>query len=444
MRSYTPKLLAVFLGLCLYVSAFAIDVPLKYQKHPEKSESYFPSGNVGFGKKLEPPSGEWKFPTFLSEHPLYSTVKFGDTERLCVLDKQKADAKIYDRIYLDSNGNNDLTDDPPVDGTFRPSSNERILYVDFPTVDMKIEVDGKSLPYSFRPMIYAYMLQQLEKQGFTNESVGRSIQLIFRVNCSYTGEFEIAGQKYRVVLGDSNCNGRFNDMFSVYKFEKPPPGRLRVYSLGDYFYLTTRDTIDFYDSQVCGDMLLVKDKLFKVKISTAEGKMSLIPVTEKLVPLQLGMEAERISLYTEDEKHCLMAFQPGKKIKVPAGKYRLYNYQVFKKDKQGDLWRLNAGATSESPFVTVDGKGKPFIEFGEPYMPLVEVRMRGQTSRASIGFDIEGEGKEFVTDLSHISGDQTQIPLSEEEDLGHRPQEPTYKVVKADGEVVAQGSFEYG
>ncbi len=139
-----------------------------------------------------------------------------------------------------------------------------------------------------------------------------------------------------------------------------------------------------------------------------------------------------------------MAFQPGKKIKVPAGKYRLYNYQVFKKDKQGDLWRLNASATNESPFVTVDGRGKPTIQFGEPFKPLVEVRMRGKTSRASIGFDIEGKGMEFITDLSHISGDQTQIALSEEEDLGHRPKEPTYKVVKADGEVVAQGSFEYG
>lgn len=444
MRNFTPKLLAVFLGLCLCASAFAIDVPLKYQKHPAESEEFYPIGQNGFKVTVKKPSGDWTLPTFLSEYPLYSTVKFGDTEMLCVLDKQKADAKFYDRIYLDINGNNDLTDDSTVDGTLRPSSNERILYVDFPAVDMKIKVEGKSLPYSFSPWIFVFMPQQLEKQGFTDESVDRSIQLMFRVNCSYTGEFEIAGQKYQVVLGDSNGNGRFNDVFSVYKFERPPPGRIRVFGQGDGFFITTGDKIEVFDVHTLGDMLQVKDKLFKVKISTAEGKMTLTPVTEKLVPLQLGMEAERISLYTEDEKHCLMAFQPGKKIKIPAGKYRLFNYQAFKKDKQGDLWRLNASATSESPFITVDGKGKPVLEFGEPYMPLVEVRMRGQTSRASIGFDIEGKGKEFVTDLSHISGDQTQIPLSEEEDLGHRPKEPTYKVVKADGEVAAQGSFEYG
>jgi len=142
--------------------------------------------------------------------------------------------------------------------------------------------------------------------------------------------------------------------------------------------------------------------------------------------------------------HCLMAYQPGKEIKVPAGKYRLYNYQIFKKDKQGDLWRLKATATTETPFLTVDGKGKLVVELGEPYVPVVEVRVRENRSRASIGFDVEGRGKEFVTDLSHISGDQTQIPLSEEEDLNHRPKEPTYKIVKTDGEVVSQGSFRYG
>jgi hypothetical protein len=288
------------------------------------------------------------------------------------------------------------------------------------------------------------MLEQLAKSEFDEKSVSRYINFMIDLNCSYTGEFKIGNQKYSVFLGDSDCSGRFNDRFSVYKFEKPPPGRMQIFGRGDVLFITTGDKIGVYDRLTLGDMLLVKDKLFKVSISTAEGKMTLTPVTGNLVSLQLPADTERLSLYTEDEKHCLMAFQPSKKIKIPAGKYRLYNYQILKKDKQGDLWRLNATATSETSFVTVEGKGKSVVEFGEPYMPLVEVTVRENTSRASIGFDIEGRGKEFVTDLSHISGEQTKISLSEEENLGHRPKEPTYKVVKTDGEVVTQGSFEYG
>jgi len=444
MRRFSRVLLAIFLGFCLTAASFAIDVPLKYQKHPAEPEDFYPYGGNGFTVTLKAPSGDWKFPTLVSEKALYTFVKIGDAERLVVLDKQKEDAKFYDRIYFDSNGNNDLTDDPHLDGTIRFFSNNQYCNVDFQVVDTEIKIDGKSLPFSFSPRIFGYMLEQLAKSEFDEKSVSQYINFMVNLNCSYTGEFKIGNQKYNVVLGDSDCNGRFSDRFSVYKFEKPPPGRMRVFGQGDGFYISTGDKIEAFDVLNLGDMLLVKDKLFKVSISTAEGKMTLTPLTENLVSLQLAADTERFSIYSEDEKHCLMAYQPDKKIKVPAGKYRLFNYQILKKDKQGDLWRLNATATTESPWITVEGKGKSVVEFGEPYVPVVEVRVRGNTSRASIGFDIEGKAKEFVTDLSHIAGDRTQIPLSEGENLGHRPKEPTYKIVKTDGEVVTQGSFEYG
>lgn len=444
MRRFAPVLLAIFLGFSFTAAAFAIDVPLKYQKHPAEPKDFYPSGSGVVEKTLEPPAGKWKMPQLVSNKPIYALIKIGEKELLCVLDRQKKDAKFYDRIYFDSNGNNDFTDDPVLDGTIEYRLNNQYCTVDFPAVDTKTEIDGISRPYSFNPRIYGSRLDQLEKSGITKENVNRFILLLLSTNCSYTGEFQIKGQKYHVVLGDRNCNGLFNDSFSVFKFEKPLPGRMRVYSQGDSFFISTGDKIEFIDAHVLGDMLQVKDRLFKVSISTAEGKMTLMPVTGNLVSLKLPADTERLSLYTEDEKHCLMVFQPGEEIKVPAGKYRLYNYQIFKKDKQGDLWRLCATATTESPWVTVEGKGKSIVGFGEPYVPLVEVRVRENTSRASIGFDIEGRGKEFVTDLSHISGEQTRIPLSEEENLGHRPKEPTYKIVKADGEVITQGSFRYG
>ena len=160
------------------------------------------------------------------------------------------------------------------------------------------------------------------------------------------------------------------------------------------------------------------------------------------------MKTERISLHSEDGKHFLMMYRPSKKITIPVGKYRLYKYQALKKDEQGDLWRLLARATTESPFITVGKISDAVLEYGEPYLAKVNVvKPRGGSSRPLIAlmtFEVEGKGKETLRDLSHISGDKTQIPLSEEEDLGHRPKEPTYKIVEADGEVITQGSFRYG
>lgn len=93
------------------------------------------------------------------------------------------------------------------------------------------------------------------------------------------------------------------------------------------------------------------------------------------------------------------------------------------------------------------------LDFGEPYVVSAEVpesrpaNVQGSAaakSSAYLLFTIQGNGKEDVSDLSHIKGTQTKIPLSEKEGLTHRPKEPTYTVFAADGKTVAQGSFEYG
>jgi hypothetical protein len=131
MRKFTRVLVAIFLGFSFVTAAFAIDVPLKYQKHPAESEDFYPYGSNGFKVTLKKPSGDWTFPAFVSGKALYTLVKIGDAERLCVLDKQKEDAEFYNRIYFDSNGNNDLTDDAVLDGTIRFGSNNQYCYVDF-------------------------------------------------------------------------------------------------------------------------------------------------------------------------------------------------------------------------------------------------------------------------------------------------------------------------
>ena len=444
MSKFATKIIIPFLLLCFTASAFAVQVPLKYTKYPDGSKSFHPSGSIGLDKKTKPPAGEWKMPTLISEYPVYAFVKIGDKKRLCILDRQKKNDVFYNRLYFDSNGNNDLTDDPVFDGTL-DRSNERRLNAVFPSVDTTIEVDGKSLPYSFRPDVYTSRLNQLSNEKYKERNINRYARFYLRVNCSYSGEFKVNGQSYRVVLGDRNGNGRFNDRFTFRKYDRIPR-RIPLFAQGDNIFITSGKKIDSSDEQFCGDLLLVNDKLFRVNISTAEGRLILTPVTKNLAALNLPMKTERMSLFTEDGKHCLNMYRPGKEIKVPKGKYRLFKYEVFRKDEQGDLWVLCAGASTESPAVTVDGSSKSVLKFGEPYTPLVDVMELGDrsSSRVLLYFNVEGKGKEFLTDLSHISGTLTRIPLSEKKDLGHRPKEPTYKIVKARGEEVARGSFEYG
>jgi hypothetical protein len=434
------------------LSLLAIDVPLKYVKFPKNTKTYFPTGMARMKYKLSAPSGDWKLPEFVSTHPIYSLAKLGEEEKLFVLDRQKTEDEYYNRIYFDANGNRNLTDDPVIDGTIQEAPGRRVAQIQFPPVDTKINVQGKSLPFSFVP-VFLGPLVAADESKISEELLNRMIYLFLRTNCMFQGKFKVDGQSYFVYLGDSNCNGVFNETFALRKIGTPYPGRMPIFSTGDTFFISQNEEIDVHDQQVCGDWLLIKNKLFDVSIDQAKRKLTLTPVAQNLAPLRLPMQPEHLSLYTEGGEHFLMTYQPDKKIRIPKGKYRLCEYRLLKKDEQGDLWSLSAQATTECPWITLDGSGSPELKMGEPYAVSAEVPqnrsvvVQGSTTAKTsvyLSFTIIGQGNEDISDLSHIKGDKTKIPLSKVDGLSRRPKEPTYKILSADGKTAAQGSFEYG
>ena len=442
-REALKRLIVVILfGFCLTAVAHAVEVSLKYVKFPEKPESYLPVGYVRLNIMTEPPAGEWKMPELKSKYSIYALVRLGDRNQLCILDCQNTSDAGYNRLYFDANGNHDLTDDPVFDGTLKLSRSKRNNRTIFPAVDTTIEVDGKQQPYSFLPRLYSYSIEQLKKKGFTEENVNRYVRFSLIVNCYYSGKFQVNGKSYGVILGDRNCNGRFDDTFTVRRLDRSPR-RFPIRVEGDLFCITGGEKIGSYAEQVSGDRLLVKDRLFDVSINTPENKLTLTPIDKNLAPISLAMKMDRVSLFTEDQKHFLNMYQPDKEIRIPRGKYRPLEYEVLRKEKKGDIWRLCAAATVESPSVTVDEGRKSILEFGEPYTPFVDIR-KGLSTLVYLTFRIEGKGKELLTDLSHISGNKTRIRLSKKKRFGHRPKEPTYTIRNASGKVVERGSFEYG
>ena len=431
---------------------FAIDVPLKYLKFADKPETYFPTGMAMLKYRLDPPPGDWKFPDFVSSHPIYSLVKLGDEEKLLILDRQKSEDEYYNRIFFDANANRDLNDDPIIDGESVSVPGRQYEVVKFPAVDIKIKVKGKSLPYSFRPDFLGRLIA-FDEGNISEELLNTMIYLYLRVNCLYQGKFEVDGESYDVYLGDANCNGLFDEKFALKGLGTPLPGRMPIFSSGDNFFISQDENIDVHNQQVCGDWLLIKNKLFTVNIDQAKEKMILKPVTQRLVSMELSMQTEHISLYTEGGKYFLMTYMPDKIIDIPKGKYRLFDYRVMKKDDQGDLWSLSARATTECPWINLNGNGEPVLEFGEPFIVSAEVPKNWQAnilgspaapSSVYLSFSIQGWGSEDISDLSHIKGDKTKIPRSKKEGLTHRPKEPTYTILTADGKTAAQGAFEYG
>ena len=287
----------------------------------------------------------------------------------------------------------------------------------FPVIDTEIKVDGAVLPYSFMPQVSGMGFEKTGDVEITEENIRRYVNCYFRINCSYSAEFQMDGQSYRIMLGDTDGNGRFNDRFSIPENFRSM-SRMPVYAQGDQFYISGTGNFDYTDRLVCGDFLMVNGKLFEVEISTAQGKMTLTEVTEGLVPLKLAMETERLALYSEVGEHCLNMYKPELTVMIPAGNYRLLSYQVFRDDEQGDRWRLSAGGSTESPVISVEQNSGAVLDFGEPYVPVVEAQnmRRGSTGEGEsdlpLLFNVEGKGKELLTDLTHMSGKKTKIPTS--------------------------------
>ncbi len=449
------KLMTTGLVLFTTTAAFALDVPLTYVRHPDEGESFRPFSFAQVQPTIERPAGDWNLPELKSKTPLYAFAELGDKKRLVILDRQSADDFFFNRLYFDANGNNDLTDDPVID---RRSGGEDAEFCDssFPSVDTTIELEGKSLPYSFWPYVsYTYFGDYgRPDKALTKEQIDENMTFVFRSNCFYSGGFELDGGSYGVVLGDSNVNGRFNDCFpaqgSSVEQLVAACSRSPLFSGSDHFYLATGTQLEARDVQVLGSLLFVNGRLYDLNISTAQGKMTLTPVTEGLTPLKLAMATEGMTLYTEDGTQCVMMYRPGTGVMIPEGKYRLLGYTVLQKDGQGDEWFLATAATTDTPSVTVDGTTGPTLRFGEPYVPVIEVpeaarqSVREGATQVRIGFIVEGAGKERLADLSRVSGNRTRIELSASNGFRNRPKEPTYKIVQPDGQIVAQGSFEYG
>jgi hypothetical protein len=432
MNRLTLKLLATIIALWMTTAAYALDVPLTYVRHPDERDSFLPGGATALQGVLERPTGEWKLPQLTSKQPIYAFTEIGDKQRLLILDREKAADFFYNRLYFDANRNQDLTDDPVIDGSFTVEE-DQICLAAFPATDTTVDLGETSLPYSFRvSLVYLYFGDDGRPD---KELTSENLSLSILANCYYSGEFQLESQTYRVLLGDGNVNGRFDD-----KFSPLPPG-------GDLLCVTSGAKPGPYDVQPLANLFLTKGTLFDVDIRTAESKMTLTPVTEDLAPLNLAMATERMTMGTERGWNFVVMYQPGNEVMIPRGNYRLLGYTAVRKDDQGDEWLLQAAAPS-SPVVTVNAGMSPTLNFGEPYVPSVGVppwardTVREGNTQLPLWLTVKGAAGEHLAELTRISGNRTRIPLSEENP--NRPKEPTYKIVQPDGQIVAQGSFEYG
>lgn len=434
------------LAACLGVPVRGEEIRLDYVRHTEEDRQQ-PHGQQSPALCLEKPDDARALPVARSRQPAYGFVKLADGRRLVMLDRTRPDDEMFTRVHFDANHNGDLTDDPILEGPARVSERRgrRHGYVQFPIVDASVRLNGTVLPFRFRFYVTGTRLHEVAGADLTQHGLDKHFHLGLEVACHYSGKLQLDGRTYRFALADRNGNGRFTDRCRIVEREFEA-GMTSLHPDGDALYVTEADDMTPHDAQVLGSFLLLRDRLFTVRIDEAMRSMVLAPVTDNLAPLGLAREARHVLLEGESDGRGLVMVQPGTNAMVPKGAYRLVGYQVRCRDAAGDLWQAGAVATPRSPYVPA-GAPNAVLRFGEPYAPVVRV-LPSAIQRWQNGDDLDlelvvtGAGDERLVDITRLAGSQSKIVMSSREPV--RPKEPSYRILKTDGEIVAQGDFEYG
>lgn len=397
-----------------------------------------------------PPPGNWKLPTFQGP-PTFVLADFAGRKCLFAFDRANAKDRFCSRLRFDANGDGDLTNDEAHETTpssWEPPSGES--WSAWFEIDTSVTLAGAARPYCFD------VLLQGEARGVPLLSKlippdAKVTAIQFRAQCYYGGDFALGGKRYRISLSDSNTNTLFGEVPHANDRASTDTDPGAHYLGGDILTLTTGESLRAGEILTFSPYLHLEGTLFETELRLAEGKLLLKPTAEKLFPLQLAAPVRTITLVSDDYRHSVAALDPGEELSVPAGKYGFSQYSRVFTENAGTSWTLAATLARPVPTANV-GPDSPNarLAFGEPYAPYVEAvpspdEMKDpdvRKIRVELSFKVRGVAGETVKTPRRQGRGQTGVELSRI--ARFYPKEPEYRVATAEGELVTQGSFQYG
>jgi hypothetical protein len=305
---------------------------------------------------------------------------------------------LYDRVYFDSTGNGRLDDKSPI-GTTR--TDQYSGYFEPVRVLFKGE-DG--------PITYHLVLRFMQYDA-------SNANLLISSGGYYAGKVDIAGKPRRLELIDGNVNGTFND---------------RATDAGDSDRVMIEG--DKVGERYLGKMLEVDGQFYQVEVAR-DGAFIKLQKLENVVLGQVRVP-ETISDFVAFGENGHFARKPLKgEFTLPAGKYRIQQWTIGRKDDKGAAWQLMGYNFNESARFDV-AVGKPAsLEIGEPMRATMEAqepstRPGVRESTKQVSFSLRYQGR---------YGETLQVMKGNE-----RPRGPRLTLTSLDGSYRYTNTFEFG
>lgn len=409
-----------------------------------------------------------KEPKYAAEFVLNGVVSFGDDTFPFAFDTTDIRKKGFDKLYFDANRNGDLTDDKVVGAlkadltgiNFGDNAPER----SFPRVGVKIRVGDTELNYAFFVTTRAFA----EDAGDGGSKKTWQGYAQFSPAVYREGEVTLAGKKHRVSLLDYNSNGLFNDASSVPTDEDTHKRRKTAYaSNGDMLLVDPDprapsigygyDVMDRLERRHVSKLVWIDNRYWELTVAPAGETITLAP--SALPTGKVTNSAGRFHAVVYGDPG-LLAIHGSKDTPVvlPEGDWKLLEYTIdlteprkaapkttakgkAPKSRLGNVIRslagsnrpqltlVSASATWDYKPVTVTKDKSTPLPFGPPYKPDVSVGYMSGRDTAHLQMDVIGSAGEECSNLLV---------------QGERPENPTFSISTATGEIVERGKFEFG
>jgi hypothetical protein len=384
-------------------------------------------------------------PKYASERLFRGRLELGADETAAyavVLDAANGKGPPCDRLYFDANGDRDLTNDPVIKAAkVKTAELGGVMSFFRPlTLELPGETGG---PYAVT--IMAYYVKECPGCGEEHSYAAAGSA------CYWEGTVQFGDQTRRVVLLDGECNGLFN--------ERNPSTIEYPYGYGGDQLLVLADgrkpvklTPDLAaQAMPLGRYVRVGDSFYGIepapdgsslKVATREAPTGILRVNVQ--------HRYRLQLIGEDGPITIDCSTP--ESRLPVGEYLLREQMVIQTDAKAREWVLETSPTHSFSLLTGPGEetgmgarpgmlevtadSKPELAaFGPPLVVSLDASVTEEEDEeekwevVQIGLSLAGEGGDSV---SGILVDGVQPPA------------PKFRIVSAEGKVVAEEAFEYG
>jgi len=163
------------------------------------TELFSPRGRFGYFTE-KAPDLSIKDANYNTKEPLYGKLKLGEDANTlinAVLDKSDSSLNEYDLLWVDTNNNEDLSDEKPI----QLSPNQKNKNTKEVTFSLLIKYKNIK-DYPCKILLYAPQKQENDKK----------LLFAYYVISYYLGKVNIDNEPYQFILYDGNSNGIYNDM----------------------------------------------------------------------------------------------------------------------------------------------------------------------------------------------------------------------------------------